>query len=110
MPRTIYTASSAVRISSGSVLRDCWYASSVPAKNPLMVEGVPSRFCTWSMLAVAWLIETLAARLKDTVTEGNTPVWLTARGVVLALPLATVSNGMFVTAVLGLAEFVVLEL
>src|ERR1039458_2165070 len=83
MPRTIYTASSAVRIRMGSVLSDCWYASSVPGKKPGMVEGVPSRFCNWLMLDVASLNDKFDARLKDTVTEGNKPVWLTASGIVL---------------------------
>ena len=46
------------------------------------------------MLAVASLKDTFGARLKDTVTEGNKPVWLMASGVVLAWSLATVSSGM----------------
>ena len=66
----------------------------MPAKKPCSVEGVPSRFCIWSMLSVASLKDTFGARLKDTVTEGNKPVWLMASGVVLAWPLATASSGM----------------
>ena len=67
----------------------------MPAKKPCSVEGAPSRFCNWLMLAVASLNDMFGARLKDTVTEGNKPVWLTASGVVLAWALATVSSGMF---------------
>jgi len=46
------------------------------------------------MLDVASLKDKFGARLKDTVTEGNKPVWLTASGIVLDWPLATASSGM----------------
>src|SRR5271157_6310297 len=75
--------------------QDCWYANSVPAKKPCSEEGVPSRFCICVMLEVASLNDTPGARLKETVTDGNKPVWLIDKGVVLAWPLATASSGMF---------------
>jgi hypothetical protein len=66
----------------------------VPAKNPRIVDGAPSRLCAWLIRNVASLSDTLGARLKDTVTDGNRLVWLTDSGVVLACASATACSGM----------------
>ena len=91
IPRTIYTASSAVTISM------------VPAKKPCSVLGAPIRFCIWSMASVASLKDLFVARLKDTVTDGNKPVWLIASGVVFAWLVATASRGILLVPLLVVA-------
>ena len=47
------------------------------------------------MRSVASPNETPGARLKETVTEGNNPVWFTASGVVPGWAVVTVTNGTF---------------
>ena len=45
------------------------------------------------MLNVASLSDTPGAKLNETVTEGNRPVWLSARGVVLSFAVAIENSG-----------------
>ena len=65
----------------------------MPAKKPRTVEGVPRLCCIPSIAAAASLKENPGARLKDTVTEGNRPVWFTVRGVVPVWALVTAFSG-----------------
>src|SRR6266852_2371086 len=73
----------AARIRMGWLAREAWKASAVPWKLDRMPAGNPSsRSAAWTA-STAWLRETPRARLKDRVTEGNWPWWLTDSGVVL---------------------------
>ena len=60
--------------------------------------------CIWSMASVASLSDMFGARLNDTVTDGNSPVWLSDSGVVLACALATLNSGVFPLTVEFLAD------
>src|SRR6202012_3214754 len=98
-PRTIKTERIAVTTRRGSVPHDCCDASNVPAKNPCTVEGVPSCCCICAISSVASLSDIPGARLKDTVTEGNNPVWFRASGVVFVFAVDIVNRGTFPLAV-----------
>ncbi len=78
----------------------------MPAKKPRTEVGVLSRCCNWSISSVASLRETPGARLKETVTEGNRPVWFKASGVVVCVGLAMVNSGVLpVLVVFEVAEW-----
>ena len=76
----MYTTTSAARISSGTVLSDCWNACAVPWKLELRVAGTPSSAIAFCTASVAWPSATPCARLKLMVTAGNWPWWLIESG------------------------------
>ena len=57
-----------------------------------------------AIAVVASLSETAGARLNETVTDGNKPVWFKARGVVLAALFAIVNSAVLPLAVALLTE------
>ena len=55
----------------------------------------------FAMVLSAWSSETPGKRLNDTVTEGKSPVWVTASGAVEGAAVATEASGIAVFPVLG---------
>ena len=76
----MYTVTSAARISSGSLLSDASKDAAVPWNAACTLIGMPMSFCAFSMASVAAPSEAFGARLKEIVTTGNCPWWLTASG------------------------------
>src|SRR5439155_553662 len=65
-------------MSSGSLASDAWKAWAEPWKLARMLGGRPMSRAARSIAATAWPSATPGARLKDSVTAGNWPWWLTA--------------------------------
>ena len=55
---------------------------------------MPSRSSIWLTSRVASLSDIPFARLNDTVTDGNSPVWFTCKGVVLVCAVVMVASGL----------------
>src|ERR1700722_4702328 len=80
MPRTMYTASRAAKISHASLLPMDWYAAAVPCRSPWTLAGIFNRSCVFSSASTAWLNEWPGATLNEMVTTGNCPWWLIVKG------------------------------
>src|SRR5580765_3834938 len=78
----MYTVMRAARMSRGWVASEAWKAWAVPWKLGRMEAGSPICRSAFLMAVTAWPRATPGARLKDSVTAGNWPWWLMARGVV----------------------------
>ena len=63
---------------------EAWKACAVPWNEPLSVAGAQIAFDALT-LSTAWPSDTPGARLKDSVTAGNWPWWLTEQRLDLAL-------------------------
>src|SRR3954470_12696621 len=66
----------------GSLASDSWKAWAVPAKLPRIVAGRLIRVSASLIASTAWPRATPGGRLKEIVTDGNWPEWLTVRGAV----------------------------
>ena len=75
---------SAARISSGSLASEAWNAAAVPWNAVWMLAGMPICFCACSIALTASPSEDAGRELKESVTAGNWPWWLTISGVVPA--------------------------
>src|SRR5260370_33673958 len=73
-----------------------------------MLKGIPMSRCACSIAFVASPKEPFGARLKEIVTAGNCPWWVTARGAVRGLKWLNVLSGtaapLTVVVAMGLAE------
>src|SRR5580658_5331097 len=76
----MYTVTSAARISTGSFANDAVNAWAVPWNAPWMLAGMPISSLTIFTALTASPSEAFGARLKESVTTGNWPWWLTVIG------------------------------
>ncbi len=67
-------------MSSGWVASESWNACATPAKRPWMLAGRPIRRAAFCTAATASPSATPGARLKEMVTAGKRPWWLTWSG------------------------------
>src|SRR5215469_14632333 len=74
---------------SGVELSDDWKAWAVPWKEPSRVGGTLREVSSAWILSTAWPRETPGARLKERVTAGNWPSWLTESGSTLGVKWAS---------------------
>ena len=74
-------------------VRDDWKAWAAPWKLPISVGGMRNSAITALTLSIAWLSDKPGLRLKDSVTAGNCPWWLTVSGLTPLLIRATADNG-----------------
>ena len=80
-------------MSSGSLASDAWKAWAEPWKLARMLGGRPMSRAARSIAATAWPSATPGARLKDSVTAGNWPWWLTASAALVAVTRVNVPSG-----------------
>ena len=83
MPSTMYTVTSAARISQGCDSREAWKALAVLWKPPRMVVGTPIRIMVSLMTTKALPSEMPGGRLNEMVVAANCPWWLTDSDVVV---------------------------
>ena len=72
-PRTMYTVTSAARISSGSFDSELRNDAAVPWKSACRLAGIFIPFCSLVIFSIASPSDACGARLKLTVIEGNCP-------------------------------------
>src|SRR4051812_49990720 len=83
----------AATISQASLARDAWKARAVPWNSAWMDAGRPTSALVLLMASTASPSDTRGARLNDTVTAGNWPWRLMARGVVVISGVANALSG-----------------
>jgi hypothetical protein len=72
-PSTMYTVTSAARISSGSFDSEFSNDAAVPWNDACRLAGMFMLFCKLLMSEIALPSEACGARLNDTVIDGNCP-------------------------------------
>src|SRR5580698_8424662 len=72
-PRTIYTVTSAARISRGSLESELRNDAAVPWKSACRLAGMFMLFCSLSIFVIALPSDAFGARLNETVIDGNCP-------------------------------------
>src|ERR1700691_1240013 len=75
-PSTMYTVTSAARISKGSLASELVNDAAVPWNPACRLGGRCMSFCTLSTAVMASPRAAFGPRLKDTVIAGNCPWWL----------------------------------
>src|SRR5580700_2116135 len=75
-PSTMYTVTSAARISNGSLASELVNDAAVPWNPACRLGGMCMSFCTLSTAVMASPSAAFGPRLKDTVMAGNCPWWL----------------------------------